>query len=304
MVKQVELSPDGPSVSDVIYGTWRLLDGDPRPSVADLTARFELCLELGITTLDTAEIYGLYTVESAIGEVFKANPGLRDKFQVVTKCGIDVPSSVKSHARLPHYNASSENLVACAEKSLGLLNTDHIDLLLVHRPDWLNRADDTAAGLDKLIQQGKVLHAGVSNYTCPQFELLSSRVAKPLVTNQVEISLLCMDALYDGALSQCEQLNIRPMAWSPLGGGRLFGADLESSQRIRSCMDGMKEKYNGADYDTLAFAWVMALPSRPVTIIGTNRPERIRSQAAASAIQLERQDWYALWEAAKGHSVP
>ena len=304
MVKQVPLSPNGPTVSDVIYGTWRLLSDEPKPSVEDLIARFELCLELGITTLDTAEIYGLFTVEAAVGEVFKARPDLRDRFQIVTKCGIDVPSTEKSFARVPHYNASSANLIACAEKSLRLLNTDRIDLLLVHRPDWFNSADDTAAGLNRLIQEGKVLHAGVSNYTWHQFELLSSRVAQPLVTNQVEASLLCMDALYDGTLSQCEQRGIRPMAWSPLGGGRLFDSENVAGRRVRQCMAQLRDKYDGADDDALAFAWVMAHPSQPVTIIGTNRADRIRSQAQASQIQLERQDWYALWEAAKGHSIP
>lgn len=304
MVKQVPLSPNGPTVSDVIYGTWRLLADEPRPSVADLIARFEECLELGITTLDTAEIYGRYTVEAAIGEVFKARPDLRDRFQIITKCGIDVPSPEKGFARLPHYNASAENLVSCAEKSLRLLNTDRIDVLLVHRPDWLCRADDTAAGLNQLIAGGKILHAGVSNYTWHQFELLSSRVERPLVTNQVEASLLHMDALHDGTLAQCEQRGIRPMAWSPLGGGRLFDPENAAGVRVRHCMAAMRERYDGADDDALAFAWVMAHPSRPVAIIGTNRSERIRSQARASQMQMERQDWYALWEAAQGHSVP
>lgn len=304
MVKQVPLSPGGPAVSDVIYGTWRLLSDDPRPTVADLVARFELCLELGITTLDTAEIYGRYTVEAALGDVFRVRPDLRDRFQIITKCGIDVPSPEKAFARLPHYNASSGNLVACAEKSLRLLNTDRIDVLLVHRPDWLSGADETAAGLNRLIADGKILHAGVSNYTWHQFELLSSRVDHPLVTNQVEASLLRMDALHDGTFAQCEQRGIRPMAWSPLGGGRLFDPGNAAGVRVRQCLATLRDKYDGAGDDALAFAWVMAHPSRPVAIIGTNQPERIRSQARASRIQLERQDWYALWEAAEGHSVP
>ncbi|MCB1234778.1 MAG: aldo/keto reductase [Verrucomicrobiae bacterium] len=304
MVSQVQLSPDGPSVSSVIYGTWRLLDDAPKPTVNELVERFELCLELGITTLDTAEIYGLYTVEAAIGEVFKARPGLRDRFQIVTKCGIDVPSDEKSGARLPHYNASAENLVACAEKSLRLLNTDRLDVLLVHRPDWLTAADDTAAGLDRLISEGKILHAGVSNFTPHQFDLLSDRVSAPLVTNQVEVSLLHMNALHDGALAQCERRRVRPMAWSPLAGGRLFDPKNEAAVRVRACMEKMRDRYDGADDDALAFAWVMAHPSRPVGMIGTNRADRVRSQARAGEIRLERQDWYALWEAAKGHSVP
>lgn len=304
MVNRVTLASGGPVVSEVIYGTWRLLAGESRPGVADLSARFEQGLELGIDTLDTAEIYGRYTVEAAIGDVFRARPDLRDRFTIVTKCGIDVPSPEKHFARVPHYNASAANLVACAEKSLRLMHLDHLDLLLVHRPDWLNRADDTAAGLNRLIAEGKIRHAGVSNYTRDQFELLSTFVTAPLVTNQVELSLLHMDALHDGTLAQCEQRGIRPMAWSPLAGGRLFDPENAAAIRVRECMAKIRDKYHGADDDALAFAWAMAHPSRPVAIIGSNRPDRIRSQAQAAQILLERQDWYALWEAAKGHSIP
>ena len=303
MSSSVPQISDRPLMSDVVYGTWRLLDDGAVPTVEDLKKRFELCLEFGITTIDTAEIYGLYAVEEAIGECFRAYPELRDRLQLVTKCGIDIPSSAKPKARLPHYDASAENLATGAEKSLQLLGTDRLDLFLVHRPDWFNSADDTAAGLTQLVQSGKVLHVGVSNYTAEQFSLLQSRLDFPLVTNQVEISLLKMDALTDGTLAQAEQRRFRPMAWSPLAGGAIF-SDEPAAVRVRRCMDEMRHRYGGADDDALAFAWVMAHPSRPVTIIGSNQPDRIRSQASAATIALERQDWYVLWEAAQGVSVP
>ena len=304
MVKQVQLSENGPTFSEVIYGTWRLLDDSPKPSVADLVERFETCLELGIDTIDTAEIYGLYTVEAAIGEVFAERPGLKEKCKIVTKFGIDVPSEEKPDSLIPHYNAAPRNMIACAEKSLRLLNLDCIDLFLVHRPDWYTSADETAAGLNQLMAEGKIKHAGVSNYTRDQFELLNSRLDTPLVTNQLEVSLLNMDALFDGSLTQCEQLRIRPMAWSPLGGGQLFSSDNEAATRVRKTMDEMSPKYGDAGYDALAFAWVMAHPSRPLTITGSNKIERVRSQASAAAIKMDRQDWYALWSAAKGHPIP
>lgn len=258
---------------------------------------------MGITTIDTAEIYGLYEVEAAIGKALAESGDFRGAFEIVTKCDIEVPSSVKSHAALPHYNASAENIVACAEKSLGLLGVDVIDLLLVHRPDWFTPAEETARGLDQLIEQGKIRYAGVSNYTRDQFELLNSCVRQPLVTNQVEISLLAMEALYDGTLTLCEKEKIRPMAWSVLGGGGLFDGS-ERAKRIGDAFDAMRERYDGAGNDALATAWVMAHPSRPLAITGSNRISRIESQARAAAIDLERQDWYALWSAAKGHPVP
>ncbi|MCB1242460.1 MAG: aldo/keto reductase [Akkermansiaceae bacterium] len=304
MVHKVMLSPDGPKVSEIVYGTWRLLEGDPSPTTDALIERFEWCEELGLSTLDTAEIYGSYQVEAAIGEVFKARPSWRDSFEIITKCGIDVPSEEKGDASIAHYNATAANLRLCAEKSLKLLHTDHLDVLLVHRPDWLTSADETASAIEKLLDDGLVLHVGVSNYTRDQLELLNSRLEAPVVTNQVEVSLLHMDALDDGTLAQCEQSRIRPMAWSPLGGGRLFDPNNESGVRIRKCMDEMRGRYGDAEDDALAFAWVMAHPSKPVPIIGSNQEKRIRSQASAAGIKMERQDWYALWSAAKGHGVP
>lgn len=304
MIVQVPISPNGPTVSQIVFGTWRLLDGDSPHTSKDTIERLELCLELGITTIDTAEIYGLYSVESAIGAAFKQQPGLRDQFQLISKCGIDVPSDEKKSVTLPHYNASASNLVHCTEKSLQLLNTDHLDILLVHRPDWFSSADDTASGLNQLIAEGKILHSGVSNYNPSQLDLLNERVEHQLVTNQIEFSLMSPAALDDGTLTQCEQLRIRPMAWSPLGGGRLFDKNNQAAQRIRSCMDELRPKYNDAADDALAFAWVMAHPSNPLTILGSNQAKRIRSAAQAAEIKMNRQDWYALWQAAHGYSVP
>lgn len=302
-VKKVKLSCDGPELSEIAFGTWRILDDDPQPSSAEVAKRLEKCLELGITTIDTAEIYGLYTVEEAVGKGLAESADFKGAFEIVTKCGIDIPSKEKSSAQLPHYNATAENLVACAEKSLKLLGVETIDLFLVHRPDWFTTAEETAKGLDQLISSGKIKHAGVSNYTYHQFELLSSCVNQPLVTNQVEVNLINMDALYDGTLSQCEQRKILPMAWSVLGGGSLFEEN-EQSTRIRAALDDMREKYDGAGNDALATAWVMAHPSRPLAITGSNKLDRIESQAQAAAIQMDRQDWYALWSAAKGHPIP
>ncbi len=133
MTSQVPISPNGPNVSEIVFGTWRLLDEEPKPTIKDTIERLELCLELGITTIDTAEIYGLYTVEAALGEAFKEKPDLRDQFQIISKCGIDVPSIEKNTATLAHYNTSSANLLHCTEKSLQLLNTDRLEPSLCHQ---------------------------------------------------------------------------------------------------------------------------------------------------------------------------
>ena len=299
MIQRVPIAPNGPSFSRLIYGTWRILDDPATATVDDLLRRLHQCLDLGITTVDTAEIYGLYKVEEFIGETLKKEPGLRDKLEIVTKCGIYVPCEFHPERRTAFYNAEASRLVKSTEKSLRMMGIDHIDLLLVHRPDWLTSADETAAGLNKLLKDGKIRAAGVSNYNVHQFELLNSRMDQPLVTNQVEFSLLHMDPIYDGVFDQCQRQHILPMAWSPLAKG-----DLMKHEGLLAKAAELSAKYGNATLDQLAYAWIMAHPSCPLPIIGTNKLERIQACAKAADIKLEREDWYALWVAAKGHGVP
>jgi predicted oxidoreductase len=304
MVPRVQLSPAGPELSRLVYGTWRLFDDRPNATPQHLLRRLETCLEHGITSVDTAEIYGDYEVEEVLGEALALSPGLRQRLEIVTKCGIYVPTGRHPERRVAFYNATARRIVASAEKSLRLLGTDVIDLFLIHRPDWLTAADDTAEGLETLRRQGKIRHAGVSNYNVHQVELLNTRLGKPIATNQVELSLFQMAATEDGTLDQCQRLGIAPMAWSPLGGGRLFDPRDPAAQRIRAAMATLASSYDDAKPERLALAWVLAHPSRPVAVFGTNRPERIESAAAAAELTLDREDWYLLWEAARGHEVP
>jgi len=291
-------------IPDIVYGTWRILDEEEKPSDSTLAERFRICLECGIDTIDTAEIYGLYSVEAAIGGALKADSELKEQLRIVTKGGIDVPSEEKSAARLPHYNATSGNLVACVEKSLRLMDVDVIDLFLVHRPDWLTPPEDTAAGLDRLLEQGKVKAVGVSNYTIDQFETLDQLMDGRLVTNQVEFSPMAMAPLYEGVFDQCLQKRVRPMAWSPLAGGRLFDEKNEAGMRVCIKLTELSPKYGDAPLDALVYAWILSVPANPAVILGTNKPDRIRDGSKASRIKLDRQDWYAVWEAAQGKSVP
>ena len=304
MIKRGQLSPGGPEVSELVFGFWRMHEDPSSHSPEKVLEKVDACLELGITTMDHAAIYGLFDNEELFGKALAERPSVRDDIEIVTKAGIYIPCDNYPEVTGAHYNATADKLIESCERSLKMLQTDRIDLFLVHRPDWLCRADDTAAGLEKLREQGKILHAGVSNYTPPQFDLLAAKLGRPPATNQVEINLLTMDALYDGTLNQCEQHNVRPMAWSPLGGGRLFDADDEAAARIRAKMDELSPKYGDAKYDALAIAWVLAHPSRPVGILGTNKIRRIQSAAKAATIKLKHEDWYALWTASKGHSIP
>lgn len=303
-MKRFHIHPSGLTFSQLVYGTWRVLDDAATATPQNLLARFERCLELGITTIDTAEIYGLYKVEEFIGQTLKLKPSLREKLEIVTKCGIYVPCEFHPHRKTAFYNATAERIVKSAEKSLRFMGIDHIDCLLVHRPDWLTSVDETAEGLNRLLKEGKIRSAGVSNYNVHQFEALQSRMDQPLVTNQVELHLLHMDAIYDGTLDQAQRLRSHPMAWSPLGGGRIMDPQNEAAQRLAKAAASMSEKYGGATLDQLAYAWIMAHPSQPMPVMGTNKLERIQHTAKAATIPLEREDWYALWTAAKGHGIP
>ena len=301
-MQRVKLTKNGQEFSRMVYGTWRLLS--TQPTAQEINRRLNVCLELGITTVDTAEIYGLYEVEKALGEALALSPGLRDKLEIVTKAGIYVPCTYHPERRTAHYNATGARLVKSLDKSLRLLGTDRIDLFLVHRPDWLTRADDTAGGLNLLLRHGKIKAAGVSNYSASQFDLLNACMEKPLATNQIEFHLLHMEPVTDGTLHQCEKLGVLPMAWSPLAGGRLFNPENPAAQRLAAAAAGMAARYGGATLEQLAYAWIMAHPSCPLPVIGTNKIERMQSAAQADAIALEREDWYALWEAATNSKLP
>ncbi|MEN3943570.1 aldo/keto reductase [Prosthecobacter sp. SYSU 5D2] len=304
MISRISLSSSGPEFSRLVYGTWRFLDDPATANPADLLKRLHACLDLGITTLDTAEIYGLYRVEEFIGQTLRLEPGLREKFEIVTKSGIYVPCDFHPDRKVAHYNATAARIVKSAEKSLRFLGTDYIDLLLVHRPDWLTSADETAEGLNRLLKEGKIRSAGVSNYNVHQFDLLNSRMDQPLVTNQVEFSLLHMDPIYDGTADQCQKLGIKPMAWSPLAKGALMDTTQPASARLHAKALELSAKYGNATLDQLAYAWILAHPSQPLPIIGTNKMDRLLATAKAAEIQLEREDWYGLWEAAQGQSIP
>lgn len=302
MIPRSKIAPHGPEFSRVVYGTWRILDDGS--SIQDINRRLHRCVELGMTTVDTAEIYGDYEVETALGKAFALSPGLRDQLEIVTKAGIYVPNKYHPERKTAFYNASASRLVKSVEKSLRFLGTDHVELFLVHRPDWLTSADDTAAGLNQLLRDGKIRSAGVSNYNVHQFDLLNSRMEQPLVTNQLEFHLLRMNPIYDGTFDQCQQQRILPMAWSPLASGRLFDSTNEAAMRIAVTAASMAAKYNDATVEQLAYAWIMAHPSQAFPVIGTNKSERIKSAAESANIKLEREDWYALWVAAQGHGIP
>ncbi|MDX9866358.1 MAG: aldo/keto reductase [Kiritimatiellia bacterium] len=301
-MRRYRLTGAGFELSRMAYGTWRLLAD--KPTAQEVNRRLHSCLELGITTIDTAEIYGKYEVESLLGEALALSPGLRERLELVTKAGIYVPCAACPGRRTAHYDATAGRLCASLDQSLKRLRTGRVDLFLVHRPDWLTRAEDTAQGLNRLVREGKIRAAGVSNYSPACVDLLNACLERPAAVNQIAFSLLRMEAMEDGTLTQCERLGMTPMAWSPLAGGRLFDPAEPAAGRLAAAAAACAARYGGATLDQLAYAWILAHPGRPVAIIGTNRLERLRLAAQADALTLDREDWYALWEAAQGRRIP
>jgi predicted oxidoreductase len=303
MLPRFKLAPAAPEVSCLAYGAWRLTEDPAGTSVRRIRQKIDAALESGITTFDHADIYGLYSCEGLFGRALAEAPALRDRMEIVTKCGINVPCDNRPGVRVNHYDVTAPAIQRCVDRSLKELCTDRIDVLLIHRPDWLTSAEETARGLLDVIKAGKVRSVGVSNYNPHQFALLARFLGRAPVTNQIEVSLLRMDGIYDGTLDQCQGADVHPMAWSPLAGGRLLSSPDKDAVRLRATLERMAREYD-ATSEQLALAWVAALPSRPQVVIGTNQPERIRSAARGVQIALERQDWYELWQAAQGRSVP
>lgn len=286
-------------MSRVVAGAWRM--GDWQWTPQERLRWIEQCIEMGVTTFDHADIYGGYTVEQLFGEALALAPGLRDRMQLVSKCGICLTTENRPAHRVKHYDTTSEHIIRSAENSLRMLGTDHLDLLLIHRPDALMDADEVAAAFTHLQLMGKVQHFGVSNFTPAQFELLQSRF--PLVTNQIELHPLHLAPLHDGTLDQCQQRRVQPMIWSPLAGGRLFTGEDAAAQRVRAALTAVGARYN-VSAATMAFAWLLRHPSRPIPVAGSRRVDAMREAVAALDVPLDLQDWTAIWEAGSGHEVP
>ena len=298
MVQRITLAPQGPEFSRFVMGYWRLMDWNMSP--LQLASFIEEHIDLGVTTVDHADIYGGYLCEAAFGEALKLVPALRDRMEIVTKCGI--ATTAKPEHALGHYITDSAHIIKSAEQSLVNLATDRIDLLLIHRPDPLMDADEVAEAFLNLHQSGKVRHFGVSNFTPAQFALLQSRLPFTLATNQVEISPVHQPLLLDGTLDQLQQLRIRPMAWSCLGGGRLFSD--EAFQPLRDELAQVAQEINAETIEQVVYAWVMRLPSAPLPIIGSGKIERVRSALGALNLQMTRQQWFRIRKAALGYDVP
>jgi predicted oxidoreductase len=285
--------------SRLILGLWRIGQWGMGPEqVADLVSA---CLDLGIETFDVADIYADYQCESMFGAALQANPALKPRIKLIGKCGIALVTPARPAHRVKHYNTSREHIIASVENSLASLGVEKLDLLLIHRPDPLMNADEVADAFDRLKRAGKVEGFGVSNFLPHQFDLLQSRLSEPLQTNQIEISLLHLNSLFDGTLDQCQRLRMTPQAWSPLAGGTLSHQheDTLLSRTLSRVAHDL-----GVTREQLAIAWLLRHPAGISPVLGSGKLPHIRELVDAQNIVLDRQLWFELLEAAMGHPVP
>ena len=296
-MERIELA-QGLSFSRLVYGMWRLAD-DSYTSVKHVDAKMNAALDQGITTFDQADIYGGYTAEAVMGAAMMANPSLRQRVEIVSKCDIVIDAGRHSGTRVKHYNTTAAHINACVEASLAEMGINEIDVLLVHRPDPLMDHHETGAALDALVDAGKVRAVGASNFRPWDWNLLQSAMRHPLVTNQIELSLKQIAPFTNGDLAFHQQHGHVVMAWSPLGGGDLMTASNELTHRLDSIATR-----SGVDRAAVATAFLLAHPARITPVLGTNNLDRISAISAVETVQLDRQDWFSLYEAALGSEVP
>lgn len=283
--------------SRIVSGTMTWGSWGKKLSQKEMVELMHHCIENGLTTFDHADIYGSYSTEADFGNAFADSGIKREDIQLVSKCGIQLTRGRDN--KINHYQYDRDYIIWSAEQSLKKLQTEYLDLLLLHRPSPLMEPFEMAEALQQLIDSGKVKQVGVSNFTPSQVALLEKAI--PVTANQVEFSLTHDEPMYDGTFDDCIANKRLAMAWSPLG--NFFREKNDRTKRIKKVMGPLMEKY-GADESQLLLAWILRHPANIYPVIGTTSKERITLSAKVAEMKLELQDWFALLVASQGHDVP
>ena len=288
----VKLSPIIAGVMN--WGVW-----DKNLNTNEFTHLINLFIENGITTFDHADIYGGYTTEASFGKALSESKIDRKKIQLITKCGIQYTSENRPNNSIKHYEYSKDYIIWSAENSLKNLQTDYLDVFLLHRPSPLMQADEIAEAVSKLKADGKILSFGVSNFTSSQTELLRQKTE--ISFNQVQFSATHHEAMLDGSLDYMQIHNIKPMAWNPLG--TVFRENTDQTFRVRQLLAKLVEKYHIGS-DIILLAWIMQHPAGISPVAGTVNSGRIQQLMKAKSLVLDKQDWFAIWTESMGNRVP
>jgi predicted oxidoreductase len=285
-------------LSPIVAGTMNWGGWDKNLTVKEMGQMIPLCLENNITTFDHADIYGAYTTEADFGKAFAATKIAREKMQLISKCGIQLVSDNRKNS-VKHYDYSADYIIWSVENSLKNLQTDYLDVLLLHRPSPLMQADEIAEAVLKLKSEGKIIDFGLSNFTASQSELIRQKTA--VSYNQIQFSATNHEAMLDGSLDYMQINNIRPMSWNPLG--TVFREDNEQTRRMKKLLVSLVSKYHfGAD--TILLAWILQHPAKIIPIAGTVNVARIQSLMKATTLVLDKEDWFAIWTESMGNRVP
>lgn len=266
-------------------------------STAEMIALMNHCVENKITTFDHADIYGDYTNEEDFGKAFSKSSIKREDVQLISKCGIQFNVKERSN-RVKHYDYNASYIISSVERSLKMLQTDYLDLLLLHRPSPLMDPSEIAEAIDKLKIEGKIKQFGVSNFSPSQIQLIEKEIQ--VEANQVEFSLSSNGVMNDGTLDDCVTFDRLAMSWSPLGS--YFREDSKANLRIKTVLADLTKKY-GATEDQLLLAWILKHPSTIHPVVGTATPQRLKLAMDAVEVDMELQDWFILLEANEGHEV-
>lgn len=284
-------------LSPIIAGTMNWGIWDKNLSKSEMAHLIKICIENKITTFDHADIYGNYTTEAEFGKAFKHSMVDRNAIQLISKCGIQHING-RNNA-IKHYEYSKEYIIWSVENSLKNLQTDYLDVLLLHRPSPLMVADEIAEAVGQLKKEGKIIDFGVSNFTSSQTELLRQKTE--INYNQVQFSATHHEAMLDGSFDYMQLHNIIPMSWNPLG--TVFREDIEQTRRLKKLLVQLVDKYHLGS-DTILLSWILKHPAKVIPVAGTVNIARIQSLMKAVELDLDKLDWFAIWTESMGNKVP
>lgn len=294
-MEKIYLSDAGPKVSPAIYGFWRWNEyPDAGPVLMERIVKF--CLEQGIHTFDHADRYGHYACETLFGDLIRKKVIRRDEVALFSKCGLNIPHRTRPEYREVHFDTSARHIQKSVEASLKNLGTDYLDIFMLEQLDPLSHIEETALTLERLRSEGKIRNIGVSQFTVFQHQLLASILRVPIVTHQMELSLLETTALDNGQLDYSKQRYMRPLAAAPLAGGRIEDGTDAQAERVRHVLRELALQYE-TNIESLAVAWILKLGALP--LIGTADQKRIRNIVNAFSIALDHQDWFRLYHASR-----
>jgi predicted oxidoreductase len=285
------------NVSKIVAGTMNWGIWDKKLTIEEMESLIHVCVENKIHSFDHADIYGGYTTEAEFGKAFAKSSVNRDNVEFISKCGIQAIADNRK-TQVKHYDYSKKHIIWSAENSLKNLQTDYLDVLLLHRPSPLLQVDEVKDAIQQLMNEGKIKSFGLSNFTNSQTELIQTEL--PISYNQIQFSATHLEPMVDGSLDFMQKHDITPMSWNPLGS--VFREDSETTRRLKRLLATLVEKYELGS-DTILLSWIMRHPSKVIPVAGTVNVQRIKQLQKAIELNLDLEDWFAIWEASIGRKV-